>query len=79
MVISPSEGATLGADAAFRWKAAGGKSQKLSILNNRGTAVLTKVVSHGEFVLRQKLAPGLYYWKIESETELLYVGKFLAK
>jgi hypothetical protein len=78
-VISPRNGSVLGPDAVFSWKGMGRESRTLSIMNNRGNTGLTESGSHSRYILRQRLSPGLYYWKIESESELLYVGKFLVK
>jgi hypothetical protein len=78
-VLSPKNGTVLNLDAVFKWRGDRGRQLKLSILNNRGDVVLTENKSHYQYVLAQKLNPGLYYWKIESPSELLYVGKFSVK
>lgn len=74
---SPTNGSVLGPDAMFSWKGEGRKSLTLSIMNNKGDTVLIESPPPSRFVLKQRLSPGLYYWKIESKSELLYVGKFL--
>ncbi len=78
-VMSPTNGSVLGPDALFIWKGAGRESLTLRIMNNKGDSVFAESGPPPRFVLRQRLSPGLYYWKIESKSELLYVGKFLVK
>jgi hypothetical protein len=78
-VMTPANGSVPGPDAVFSWKGEERKPLAVSIMNNRGDAVLSESGLHARFVLKQRLSPGLYYWKIESETELLYVGKFFVQ
>ena len=75
--MSPANGSVLGQNAVFSWKGKGREPLTLSIMNNKGDTVLTESGPPSRYVLRQKLSPGLYYWKVESASELLYVGKFL--
>jgi hypothetical protein len=39
----------------------------------------TITVRGSRYVFSQKIPPGLYYWKLESKDELLFLGKFLVK
>ena len=78
-VTSPTNGSVLQPDEVFSWKGEGKKSLTLRIMNNKGGTVLTEIAPPSRFVLKQRLSPGLYYWKIETESELLYVGKFFVK
>jgi hypothetical protein len=78
-VMSPTNGSVLGPGAVFRWKGEGRKPLTLGIMNNKGDTVLTENGPHSQFVLKRRLSAGLYYWRIESESELLYVGKFFVK
>lgn len=79
IVITPPNGSVLGPHAVFSWKAEKRTPLNMSLMNNKGETVLTEVGPLSQFVLIRKLKPGLYYWKIESESELLYVGKFFVK
>ena len=78
-VMSPANGSVLGPDAVFSWKGEGRKPLTLSIMNNKGETVLTENVPPSQFVLKRRLTPGLYYWRIENKSELLHVGKFYVK
>lgn len=52
----------------------------LLIYNNKGIKKYTKEnITENNFSLTIKLLPGLYYWKIEKENSLIYVGKFIVK
>ena len=75
LVVSPEPGSRQVGVVRFRWKGRTGRVT-LVILNNRGKPVVTAHPSGQEYVLRRKLPPGLYYWKLETDEELLYVGKF---
>jgi hypothetical protein len=78
-VMSPTNGSVLGPGALFSWNEEGRRPLALSIMNNNGDTVLTENCPHSQFVLKRRLSAGLYYWRIESESELLYVGKFFVK
>lgn len=80
-IISPVNNSTFNAgnDINFAWKPAPQGSVTLKIINNKNEVAYDYKVSGGEFVFNQKLAPGLYYWKLENQKDLLCIGKFLVK
>jgi hypothetical protein len=80
-IISPVNNSTFnaGSDIHFAWKPAPQGSVTLKIINNKNEVAYDYKVSGGEFVFNQKLAPGLYYWKLENQKDLLCIGKFLVK
>jgi hypothetical protein len=49
----------------------------LIILNNREDTVKIAEGLRETYALKEKLTPGLYYWKLETEDDLFYLGKFL--
>lgn len=51
----------------------------LRILNNLEKSVFSVQLKSEEFVYHHKLTGGLYYWKIETDEDLLCVGKFVLK
>jgi hypothetical protein len=77
--LSPANGSVPGPDALFSWKTDGKNPLTLTIVNNRGGVILTQSGLRSRFVLGRKLTAGLYYWKIEDDSELLFVGKFLVR
>ena len=55
------------------------KKLVLKILNNKGTEVYSAEAEKNEYVFKETLNPGLYYWKLEYREEMLFVGKFRVK
>jgi hypothetical protein len=49
----------------------------LTILTNREEEVYTAEMDGIDHRYRVDLDPGLYYWKLESDDDLLYAGKFI--
>jgi hypothetical protein len=48
---------------------------QLTVYDNHETIIYRSSVEN-PYILRDKLRPGLYYWKIEIDNELLYLDKF---
>ena len=63
----------------FSWNFEKEKIYWLYIVNNREDQLLQQAVSDTAFVYQLALNPGFYYWKIEDEEELLFVGKFFVE
>lgn len=63
----------------FSWNFEKEKIYWLYVVNNRESQLLQQAVSDTAFVYQLALNPGLYYWKIEDEEELLFVGKFFVE
>jgi hypothetical protein len=59
---------------SFRWEA-DATDWKLKIYNNRGKVLLEQPAAAGLKWMAPEL-PGLYYWSLENEADLQYVGKF---
>lgn len=62
----------------FEWEGAE-TGLEIVILNNVDELFSRDRVSGREFNREAPGIPGLYYWKLETEDDLLYVGKFLVK
>ena len=77
-VIAPLNGEIVKAPIRFKWKASN-EEMTLKILTNKERTVLSKTVTGDALTVEKKLAPGLYYWKLETEKELIYTGKFLVR
>jgi hypothetical protein len=75
-VHSPPNHAALQGAITFSWKDFGRESLSLSIVDNRNETVFRSPVAGGAHRFSGILPPGCYYWKLESATELYYVGKF---
>ncbi|MGE5457887.1 MAG: hypothetical protein ACM3RX_05995 [Methanococcaceae archaeon] len=53
----------------------GGRS--LTVFNNKNKAVMHKDFDTVSFKQKSNFTPGLYYWKLETSEDLLYIGKFI--
>jgi len=81
-IITPKIGQELKGNnlISFQWKGKSDKKLKLEIFNNKsGKIGEIKGFTDNKAVLNKKLQPGLYYWKLETENDLLYLGKFIIK
>jgi aldose 1-epimerase len=77
-VLEPGNDSVIKAPIHFSWKKALVTPHTLKIVNNKNEALYTYPVQGNSFDFNETLASGLYYWKLESQNELLYVGKFFA-
>jgi plastocyanin len=69
----------VGESITFQWTHAPGHQVILKILSNAGKEVHSVKTERDTYIFRGILKPGLYYWKLESNDELLFVGKILKK
>ena len=76
LVISPNNDENFNSDIIFKWEELGGVNIYLKILNNKGEEFFNISTDKNQFHYSQILKPGLYYWKLENEDDLLYLGKF---
>jgi len=76
--VSPVVGKVTSQPITFRWKNYD-EPITLKIMNNKEMVVTTSKVDGNSLTLKENLNPGLYYWKLETEDELLFVGKFIVK
>ncbi len=75
-VNSPANNSTLIDNIIFAWESFTDKPSQLKILSNHNEVIFEYTIQTNQFVLKEILPPGLYYWKLENQTDLLYVGKF---
>jgi hypothetical protein len=75
-VMGPENGSVIKEPIHFSWKKALVSPHTLKIVNNKNQVLYTYPVQGSWFDFNETLASGLYYWKLESQNELLYVGKF---
>jgi len=78
-IISPQNGQNFQKEVFFQWENQENKPFYLKIYSNRGVELFSSRVDTTQFVLTKKIDPGLYYWKLESDDELLYLGKFFVR
>ena len=77
-VLSPSNGETVKQPVIFKWNN-NNEPVRIKILTNKEVISTTATVTGSTFTLFKKLTAGLYYWKLETENELLFIGKFIVK
>jgi predicted anti-sigma-YlaC factor YlaD len=75
-ILSPEIGQKLTNEIYFKWDKTDVRIVYLKILNNQGYEIFSIMPQSNEHIYREKLTPGLYYWKLESDDDILYVGKF---
>ena len=78
-VRAPGNGVTLKGKIEFEWMAREPSKIAMEILSNTGKPVYRFAHCKSPFHFNGELKPGLYYWKLEDESDLLYVGKFFVK
>ncbi len=77
-VVSPKNGIVVPQPVVLQWKNSG-KKITVRVLNNKEVTIASATMHGDRFIVKKKIAPGLYYWKLETDSELLFVGKFLVK
>ncbi|MBN1781156.1 hypothetical protein JW948_08540 [bacterium] len=78
-ILSPLSGEIFRGDMLFEWQGLGDESVDLVILDNTGEELFRFTTDLNRYRFKQKLTPGLYYWKLETADELMHVGKFSAE
>lgn len=77
-VLAPEINEVVQQPIMFKWEDVG-EPLTLKILSNKERTLLSVPAVTTTYTAQRKFAPGLYYWKLETEDELIYVGKFLVK
>ena len=80
-INNPSPGAEFkpGQFISFAWQQERPQPHFLIIVNNQEEEIFKIFLENGEYQYNEALPEGLYYWKLESEDDLLYVGKFFVR
>lgn len=76
--LSPVVGKVTSQPITFKWKNYDGLVT-LKVLTNKEETVFTSTTEASNLTMKRNLVPGLYYWKLETDEELLFVGKFIVK
>ncbi len=66
-------------DILFEWKTAKWKHFNLQVLNNRCRTVFERDTYTTRVRLTTPLPPGIYYWRLRTEKETLFSGKFFVR
>lgn len=79
-IKTPAAGNTFkpGEEIKFEWEGAE-SGLEIVILNNRDEVLSRDKAAGRKLNRKAPSTPGLYYWKLETDDDLLYVGKFLVR
>lgn len=77
--VQPEIGSVLSGSIVFEIDTRQRERLSLKILNNEQVVVFQDDLSAQPFLMEQDLTPGLYYWSVENEQEIIYWGKFYYK
>jgi len=78
-IISPVNGIVSDGRIKFRAKFSNSGSRFLKVYNNRDILVYSVTLDTTEFETSKDFQKGLFYWKIETERDLIYLGKFTVR
>lgn len=77
-VITPKAGDVVKQPVVFKWKGVN-EPLTIKILSNKERTLASANITTNTYTTKKILSPGLYYWKLETKDEVIYVGKFLVK
>jgi hypothetical protein len=75
-VQSPVNGQAVRGNIVFRWKSAGKATFRVRVLTNKEEEVFRATTDRNNALCDKRLAPGLYYWTLMENGELVHVGEF---
>jgi hypothetical protein len=79
-IISPQVGGIVPpGNIRLEWKGGQDGTFQIVVLSNAEKIIRSVETAHRSCILSDSLIPGLYYWKIEQQGDLLGVGKFTVK
>lgn len=76
-VEAPKNGVSFKANEPFVFKWENNIKLNLTILDNEEEEVFVKEMEGTSFDFKNTLAPGIYYWKLETAEDLLHLGQFI--
>jgi hypothetical protein len=72
----PRNGQSVAGKITFRWMSQSEASYKLRIVTNKEKEIYQATTNRGTVLYDKPLEPGLYYWMLLGDGELVHVGKF---
>jgi len=75
----PKQSYEINDTVVFYWKPEVDSALYLTIFNNRSIEIYHAKLKGKNMVLKKKLSPGLYYWKINTDNDNLFNGKITVK
>lgn len=77
--VFPKNGASVKKGDFLSWQSQTEKEWIVKIYNYKEFKVAEYHSNENRVKLSKPLSPGIYYWRLEDENELLYLGKFVVK
>lgn len=62
---------------SFEWSGVNAEGLRLRLENNRAEVLYEKAVEDLRHTIHLELEPGIYYWRLESEEDLLMLGRLI--
>jgi hypothetical protein len=82
-IISPKREQELSINSLilFHWEGKSNEKLMIEIFNNKAEKIeeIKNINNNNKVMLKKRLLPGLYYWKLETADELVYLGEFIIK
>jgi hypothetical protein len=76
-VASPEDGQAIKGDIVFRWRSSSKGLFRVRLLTNKEEEVFQATTDRNTVLCDKRLEPGLYYWTLLEDGELVHVGKFM--
>ena len=78
-ISSPLTGAEVHGELRFDWSGGPPGPAVIEVYNNRRELRRTLTAAEPPLTLREVFPPGLYYWKLTADDEMLYMGKVFVR
>lgn len=83
-ILSPAIGKNFKNDIVFRWNIQKNGKEflgpfDLKIMNNKEAIIHSAEITGNQYELKEGFEPGLYYWVLEENSEMIFLGKFFVK
>ena len=75
-IITPKNDANFSKEILFQWEEIESKPLYIKIINNKGQQLFTYIVEGNQYLFKENIDPGLYYWKLENDEDVLHIGRF---
>lgn len=76
-IETPEPGEEITDDIYFSWETRSPMPLHLQLIDNTGNVIWRTTTEAQSVPFDADLDPGIYYWRLDTDDELLYVGKFI--
>jgi hypothetical protein len=81
-IVAPNNNENFSESLKMAWQGSSAKTYEVEVLNNQRERISLQILAKGQTELNltvKNWQPGLYYWRLSDENDLLYTGKFTVK